>query len=276
MGIETDNASLRAEWRSRVEVRGGWRKSQSHAGGLFDVDQNGEAGGFFVELGELPGRRAYLKPLKKHGWQRAAREKIAADLATDIGVDVPPVLLAINENSTAERHVSVSLVMYPQQFSWGQLQHHMEAASPPFSHVSARLPESAARALAFDTWIAQTDHEKPSNIVYGYEGAKYGAGKFLFLDFAFSMGISDNWSTTAGVCTEARLPEYLRAHVHRPTLASTIEAIEGVTEATLRDVVDRIPWQWMPDEKKQAILTGLLARRTMVRPALSHYLKESP
>jgi len=76
---------LAAEWRRRCVGGYQWRRCANQAGSLGELVE-GEAGGFFVECDELPKRRAYMKP-RRRGHARAAREKIAADLAHDLGVN---------------------------------------------------------------------------------------------------------------------------------------------------------------------------------------------
>lgn len=72
--LEVENRRLAVAWRKTVELPGTWAKSHSQGGGLFEFDRNGQAEGFFVGLSDFPGRRAYLKPLKKQSHRRAARE----------------------------------------------------------------------------------------------------------------------------------------------------------------------------------------------------------
>lgn len=274
--IADRNCEISDTWRARVEVSGEWKRSSSQAGGLLDVDTGGESKGFFIELEELPGRRAYLKPLKRHAWKRAAREKIASDLAAEILVRVPPVLLAVNGKvPDAERYACVSLLMYPHQFSWGQLKQFLvEGDDSPAAELLPLLAVPAARALAFDTWVGQTDHgDHPSNIVFGYEGTDYQQGEFIFLDYAFSMGAGGNWNSEGfRGCTPAPFPPRMRAIVSPDVMDEAISHIESLRDELVEDVVNRIPWQWLPDEEKDLILSGLRARRTMVRTALGGYL----
>lgn len=274
------NREIETAWRALVELPGSWRKSASQAGGLLQVDPTGEAGGFFVELDAAPARRAYLKPLKRHAWKRAAREKIAADLGFEVGVTVPPVLLTVNERvPDAERHACVSLLLYPHQFSWGQLKDFLaEGESPLAAELATLLPAPAARAFAFDTWIGQPDHDDhPSNIVFGYEGSDYLAGAFIFLDYAFSMGVSGGWNNEGfRACGPAPFPPRMCGSVSVSVLEQAITAIESVGDNVIAEVVNRIPWQWLADDEKQVILAGLVARRTMVRAALAGYTGGRP
>ncbi len=276
--IAERNREISEAWRRRVELPGRWRRSSSQAGGLL-VAGKGEAGGYFVELDAVAGRRAYLKPHKRHGWRRAAREKIASDLAGDLGVTVPPVLLAVNEAPDVERWVCVSLLLYPHQFSWSQIRNFLgENESPIVSELASLMSAPAARAFAFDTWLDQTDHhDHPSNIVFGYEGSDYRTGEFIFLDYAFSLGVSGGWANEGyRACQAAPFPARMCSTLSEPVLEETVQRIEATSEGQIEDVVNRIPWQWLPDAEKQVIVTGLLERRQLVRPALGRYLRSAP
>lgn len=264
-------------WRELVELPGRWRRSSSQAGGLL-VANKGEAGGYFVEVDAVPGRRAYLKPLKRHGWRRAAREKIASDLASQLGVTVPPVLLVVNEAVDVERWACVSLLMYPHQFSWSQIRNFLgENESPIAVELASLMAGPASRAFAFDTWVDQTDHnDHPSNIVFGYEGIDYRSGEFVFLDYAFSMGVSGSWENEGfRDCPAAPFPPRMCVSLDTSVLEETVQKIESLPQALIEGVVDRIPWQWLPDAEKQVIVSGLLERRSLVRAALGSYLRST-
>lgn len=278
--VEAENQRLAREWRTRVELPGTWSKSFSQGGGLFEFDRNGEAGGFFVELAAYPGRRAYLKPLKRQHHRRAAREKITADLAQELGVCVPPVLLTVNERSAdAERHAAVSLVMFPFQLSWGAINDRLERGDAPeeFNPMLARMPAFASRALAFDTWVGQTDHLKASNILFGYEHGRSADGSLVFLDYAFSTGIMGTWDEERYLnCVAAPFPPRLCGKVTLAALAESIQRIEALSNEVITDIVRRVPFQWLREEEATPILTGLLARRRLVREALRSYLESNP
>ena len=128
-----EEAAIRAEWRRQVNPSWSWRRSRNQAGTLGRVPQ-GEGGGFYVHCSEFPKRRAYLKPLAtcKPGNERAAREKIASDLAHDLGVNVPPAVLWTRTDLGAdeEKHVCLSLVMSAHQAPWGSVADHVALSGP--------------------------------------------------------------------------------------------------------------------------------------------------
>jgi hypothetical protein len=277
--LETENARLCKAWRGLVELEGGWSKSASQGGGLFEVARDGEAGGFFVSLEAYPGRRAYLKPLKRQSHRRAAREKIAADLAFELGLSVPPVLLTENgKTADAERFAAVSLVMYPIQISWGAIDDRLARGEPAeFAPMLPRLPTAASQALAFDTWVGQSDHVKPSNIVFGYEDGRAAQGRLVFLDYAFSQGIFGGWDNANHLkCGAAPFPKRLCATVESAAVSDMVQRIESLPDEVITDIVRRIPFQWLREEEGTPILTGLLARRRLVREAMRGYLEKQP
>src|SRR5262249_48007141 len=148
---------------------------------------------------------------------RAAREKIASDLAHDLGFVVPPVILANRAKPPdvrfqnrlgqlavvpGEEHVCVSLVMFQRQFSWEELHRKLDGSTPSIKAPAVRaliesarttLPAAASHALAFDTWVGQMDHHPQNNhnIIFGYELSSRGdvtTSAYVFLDYALSFG----------------------------------------------------------------------------------------
>ncbi len=110
------NTEIATRWRDAVmSPHAEWKTSPNKAGYV-----EGMSKGFMVSCCELD-RRAYLKPIEPMG-DVAAREKIASDLAFELGVAVPPVVLARRSDLEVllggkEECVMLSLVMYQTQHS---------------------------------------------------------------------------------------------------------------------------------------------------------------
>ncbi len=86
----TMNPAVRDAWRKVVVTTEEW---EPHSDQARPVRGGTEAGGFLVRS-LMTGLIGYLKPLKPRGNNsRAAYEKIASDLAFEIRVNVPPVVL---------------------------------------------------------------------------------------------------------------------------------------------------------------------------------------
>lgn len=221
--------------------------------GALDRLVGGEAGGFFVAIDSL-GRRAYLKPRRKANadWAKAAREKIAADLAFELGVAVPPVVLATRDVSEEERNVCLSLVMFSRQFSWCEVKGwaNAAAASPTAKLFQAVAPIAASRAFVFDTWLDQTDHGgepvagigasfegHDHNLMLGFDDPASSHSSLVFVDYAFSLGAGGHWATGgAGKVTPARFPQKLLHRLDRLELQATVERLEALDGARVREI----------------------------------------
>lgn len=269
-----------ADWRAHAYRPWKWRRCHQQAGASSDY-RPGEAGGFFVECDEFPDRRAYLKPVKRDRLQyRAAREKIAADLAYDIDLCVPPVLLATRQDApdNEERNVCVSLVLYPRQWSWKQLRPVLfdpdsQQAIAPIAEKA--LPSQAAYALAFDTWVGQYDHkDHPHNIVFGYDPKNPETeNSFIFLDFSFSMGLDGRWDN--GNYKEVKIagfPELMLKNLSTNDLSSAVSKIEGLADARINDTVTRVPETHISEEDADLISNALCYRKHGLRDALKGML----
>jgi hypothetical protein len=215
---------------------------------------------------------------------RAAREKIVSDIAHDLGVSVPPVLLYDRGSSTPgdeERYVCVSRVMFPGQMAWQQVKQLivMSQDDRATTIVKGALPVDSAMAFALDAWVGQPDHnDHPHNIVFGYTPSATPNGRFIFLDYAWSLGYhgtrrpfgwdNDGWKTTE--CPP--FPPHMIRFMDKQALRRTIEKIEQTEDSTIVDVVERIPDHFLPEPQRRTILTGLLGRKKLVRQILSQYV----
>lgn len=280
MVLVPPNDELAALWRREVTLGCRWNESTSQSGVLGDV-QEGEAGGLFVTTDRWPARRAYMKPRRLDPdprRARAAREKICADLAHEVGCNVPPVVLARREGRPhgEERACSVSLVMYPRQFSWEQVKKFVEAGPPGTELLRDRLPVAAAKGVAFDTWVGQTDHnDHPHNIVFGFLPPDDASqpivdGNYVFLDFAMALGWGGGWEGQSwNVLGIAPFPPAMQAAIDRSTLGGILDQIENVSDDTISGVVRRIPDDYLVPEQREVILRGLIGRRALVRGLLA-------
>lgn len=265
------NSSIATAWRAQVtDPSLEWRRTRNQAQVLPEIVE-GECGGFAVDCAQIPGRRCYMKPRIKDRHCRAAREKIASDLAHDLDVAVPPVLLAYRRDAGhEEEHVMVSLIMYPTQASWDQASRLMGRSDPVGAAIRGALPLAAGRAWAFDTWLGQRDHDGTvaHNIIFGYDPAEWSKGALVFLDYAFSCGHLGRWADGKDSdCEVAGFPPALSAHASKDAIGETIDRIETVTDADLEVIVSRIPVSHMDSDTKGLVVEGLKKRRHLVRQA---------
>lgn len=259
------------EWRTEVLSKYPWHPSKSQAGAL----AKGEAGGFMVHCDYL-GRQAYLKPRRRdgaRGHERAAREKIASDLAFDLGVTVPPVLLYRRDGAGSDEvNVCVSLRMFRAQFSWSQVCDFLDRPeSETRALLSARLSEAASKGLVFDTWVGQGDHnDHPHNILFGYDTNDYKSlNSFIFLDYAMALGYGGLWwDGRFAEVAEIGFPPKMLDVLDRSIVDQTVDAIERYSDDVIAEIVGRVPTSHLPAEEGAVITDGLRARRSLVRGAV--------
>ncbi len=276
-------------WREHAVSPWSWRHSPNQAGASVHPTK-GEAGGLYVVSDDLGGCRAYLKPLCRpnhEGQVRAAREKIVSDIAHDLGVSVPPVLLYDRGGTPSgeERFVCVSRVMYPRQWSWQETKQLIIGSDQDdraTKIVTAALAQEPARAFALDAWVGQPDHDDhPHNIVFGYQPSATPEGHFVFLDYAWSLGYARgdspyNWDGEGWNKTIAPpFPPHMLRFLDKGVLDETVARIENMEDKAIKEVVERIPGPFLPEDQRTTILNGLLGRKTLVRQIVSQSLPHS-
>ncbi len=264
-------------WRKATFLDCRWTACANQSGVLGYVAE-GEAGGRFVVADRWPERRAYMKPRRRDPdprRARSAREKIAADLAYEVGCRVPPVVLSRREGDPPdeERACCVSLVMYPRQYPWEQIKRFLQAGPPGTEILRERLPVAAAQGFAFDTWVGQTDHadHHPHNIVFGYvlgDDPKQPPveAEYVFLDFAMALGWSGLWEGDgAKTMGAAPFPPGMLEVIDTIALGGILDQIESIPDSTIAEIVNRIPDDYLPATQRDVIARGLLTRRALVR-----------
>jgi hypothetical protein len=140
------------------------------------------------------------------------------------------------------------------------------------------MVRDSAAALALDTWVGQTEHQPdhPHNIILGWSGESESGFGFLDYEYAFG-GLDDSWrGDRARDCQVAPFPEELLEVLNRSDLDAPLAAIETLAIETIEDVVNRIPAEFLDEGDRESIARGLIARQSLVRPAIWHTLQERP
>ncbi len=200
-------------------------------------------------------------------YRRAAREKIASDLAFELGLPVPPVLLATFPPGLP---ACISLVMYPRQFAWEHIKSQSLDESDLGVALARALPQCGSM-LAFDTWIKQMDHgDHPHNIVLGYVPGQLATSELVFLDFAFSMGFDRSWNEGGWRdVRKAHFPPLMLEQLDSERLEDGVRRIESLADETIATIIDRIPEPFLPRDQAGVIKEGLMGRKNLIRGVLS-------
>ena len=249
-------ATVGVEWRSKALDTAPWKATTEERPG-------GEAQGFFVAR---DGLRGYLKPSKADAADiaavpRAAHEKIAADLAFDLGLPIPPAILVDGKACGGLVQAAVvSLVLYPEIHKWDQ------AAATPASLAMARHILRSTRAawsgiVALDTWLGNTDRNNATNLLIGIDpNTEPPLAEAVFCDYAYSM-LYSKW--TKGGCQGVALPGILPVLMDlldRDAALVTAEKIKSFSVEIIAGIVNRIPETHLQSKDREVVIECLAER----------------
>lgn len=258
---------LRTIWRTELLSTDTWTIS------TIGQIAAGEAGGFRVENPIAPFG-AYLKPRNLHpgGTPRAANEKIVADLAYELGMSVPPVVLYHRNPVTAgeESRCCLSLVMYGEIYEWGCLFGATKWVLPePAKGLVLNIIRSSmarySETLALDLLIGQTDRHSDRNVVFGIDPTDQADAAFMFVDHSFTLNHDKRWDAKGWTNIGAvPLPDVFRESLSKPRLVTGAEKIAALPDETVRSIVWRIPDEYMAEQQKKVVSDGLIGRKALV------------
>ena len=212
----------------------------------------GEAQGFFVRASSADG---YAKD--SGGAFRAAHEKIAADLAHELRLPIPPVVLW-----TAGGHSrSISRVPFSNAFTWDQ-------ASQATSNLAQMLPDlsrAASAMIAFDSWVENTDRLNGGNLIVT-RALRRGFG-CAYIDYAYSQ--SCTWGDAGVHASCSRVGPYPASiTLDGGVISEAVRAIEALPQPVVEEIVRRIPDPFMNNQRRETILACLVARQSQLRGSL--------
>jgi hypothetical protein len=255
-----DVEALATVWRSRCETQGDEWRETSKAG-----DAGGEASGYFVTSGTVNG---YAKPSKiDASYPRAAHEKIAADLAFELGLPLPPVLLHRWPSVPPQGDqpfVAISLMPFLNAHKW-----QLIVAIPAVAdQMKLELKPVASALVPFDTWLDNGDRPNPGNLIVSKDAADPTKPlRVAYIDYSNSMFCE--WRSRPFTDIPPR-PIYPtdQKDADAKVLEDMLKRIEALGQDTIKGIVDRIPDDFAPPTTRSQIFNGLLHRQSRVRLAL--------
>jgi hypothetical protein len=251
--------ALAKSWRDRPETAGPWKPTGNPGAA------GGQAQGYFVTSGPA---NAFAKPSQRDpSVPRAAHEKIAADLAFDLELPLPPAILHSWDDPPpvgTERFVALSLRPFLSVFPWRQV-----TAIPGLdAQFKLELRETASTLVAFDTWVDNRDRINDGNLLV----SKIAADPTLplqvaYIDYSFSMLYgwrTGNYRTVTpiGIYPTDQKDADVRS------VEDGLDRIEKLPDQTVRDIVTRIDDSFLTPADRDLIVDGLLYRKSHVRASL--------
>lgn len=167
-------------WRGAAKSEDTWKESTGARAG----EAGGETQGYYVTCGPL---NAFAKPSKVDASvPRAAHEKIAADLAFDLKIAIPPALLwewpkpPIGDQPL----VVLSLIPFLPAHKWQVV----KAVPELEASLKQELRIAASGLVAFDTWVGNTDRPNDGNLLVSKDRQDApGTTRAAYIDYSYSM-----------------------------------------------------------------------------------------
>lgn len=254
---------LAAEWRREMLSKHDWQLD------TLKTPACGALSGVWLKQRPDAPYGAYLKPTTYVcKFPAAAKEKIAADLAYDLGLSVAPVLLYDSQCrfGAVQNECCVSLMTHAEMQPWGMLWTEALQSSPVGAAIRRAAAESVSSLAVFDLWIDNRDRNNSGNVVFGEDREFPSRSGFVGLDHSLSMGASNSWANDGWkVVTAVPFPDELRGALDVSVMLRFAERIEGLTDETVFQCVKRIPGAYLDREYRDVIVKGLVSRKSLVR-----------
>lgn len=262
-------SGIRRQWRQDIVSDHAWQPDTTA------TLAPGEAGGYRVRCDGFPFG-AYLKPTRVCDLNnpRSANEKIVADLATDLDLDVPPVLLHRRNGCPPgeESHCCVSLILYPEQQEWGLVRNLASMDAAVRAIVTASLARYSGN-VALDVWIGQTDRNNDRNAIFGINPLSPAEGGFVFLDHANTLNHGNRWDGNRWENLEmVPLPNPFRDSLDRNVVLQGCDRIAGMADNVVSEIVNRIPDSFMRPTHRGIVVAALNGRKARLREFLERTL----
>jgi hypothetical protein len=214
---------------------------------------------------------AYLKPTKDEpNHPRAAYEKIASDLAYEVELSVPPVVLYVRPDPQPgqAKEVALSLLVASQVFPWGELFDFGTldgglGAKRALHQILKFVFSVGAGLVAFDAWLGNTDRNNPNNVILARE--ENTLGTLYFLDFSNSMDFNGGWSGGNDlVFSTVGLPPAFAMSLDGDRVREGAERISSIPDSKVREIVTRIPDDFLAPDRRGALSDNLVARKAIL------------
>jgi hypothetical protein len=207
---------------------------------------------FRVKRGALVG---LAKPGHPHGdgHARAAHEKLVSDLAYELGLPVPPVVLWDPGDTFPERRVCISAWAFPQCLTWDEA----ARAGLITDTMKASASGVASAMVAFDTWISAQDRKADHVLVDASSKDQLG---LAFIDYSFALSYTWKGENDGA----GRAPAFLPVPLDDDAIRHTVARIAKFPDARVRELVTRIPDHYLLPAQRAVILLNLLSRAPSV------------
>lgn len=252
--------TLATDWRNAVISGDAWQVVQT-CGSV-----GGEAQSLVVRCASTGG---YAKPghnnMAVTALPRAAHEKIVSDLAYELHLPIPPVILWDRGGAVPagqERYTAISALAFTNAQMWGSV--------VKLADVHARiLPgtrEVASAMTVLDTWVDNRDRVNEGNLLVTEDtSGNPPLLRMAYIDYAYSL--TYGWMQGEGYKAQTVVGCYPSPPlgVDVAIVADILARIEALPTSTVEKIVKRIPDEFLPADRRQLIIDGLVYRAEHLR-----------
>ncbi|MGD0679943.1 MAG: hypothetical protein ABSC94_31555 [Polyangiaceae bacterium] len=259
-GFESHIEDIAERWRGSVVTDEPWNRAslrnfETGESQAFPVRNAANTTSAFAK----PGRRDATVP-------RAANEKIAADLAFELMLPVPPALLWHRENPpiTEEEFACVSLTPFEPAHKWRDVR---KGSQQMIAKIVAGLQMTAPAMMPFDCWLANADRVNEGNVVLQEDlRAASPVVRAAYIDYAYTMTYS--WGERGELWRTINVPAVAyptEVGVDVGAISATIDRIERLSQGDVEGIVSRIPEEFLTTQRKVTTIAGLVHRKQRLR-----------
>lgn len=214
-------------------------------------------GAFPVDIPFL-GRHAFAKPAKDHpkAWRTVVHEKLASDLAFDVGLPIPPVHV-ISAGGQYSPWLAVSHIPFPAPRAFSERQ-----AAGIADDFWGSLENVATAMRVFYTWINDVDHlNHEQNFLFGRPAP--GADVALaFIDHSYS--ISHSLPARQDLAPSVH---HLFKNDDHGVMREVVRRIEAVNRSRIEHLVCRLR-KLLPQGEEQTLTDLIVDGKETARQAV--------
>jgi hypothetical protein len=123
-----------------------------------------------------------------------------------------------------------------------------------------------SKTFALDLLIGQTDRNNARNVVLGADTSAPPQTEFLFLDHAFALNHGDRWNNDGWRNIEmVQIPDVFRQSLRKQLVIEGANELSALPDGTIRDIVERIPEDYMGAAHRETVIAGLNGRKNLLR-----------
>lgn len=130
--------------------------------------------------------------------------------------------------------------------------------------ISSKMAQCSG-AVVLDLLLGQTDRNNARNVVFGTDPAEPESGRFLFLDFANTMNMGDQWAN--GKWKEIKdpgFPEVMTKSVSKAVLKETVDKMRALHPETIEQIISRIEHPFLSERYKGILMDAIKGRQGLV------------